>query len=188
MAEVRKVTTPVFRVSFPAVFEAKPGPDGGEPKFSIAMLFDAEAQKTAEFANMKKLAQAAIKERWGDKVPSNLRNPFRKGEEKPDLEGYGEGIVFVSASSKMKPGVIDAKKNKITDEEAFYAGCYARATVVAYAYDKAGNKGVAFGLNNVQKIRDGESLTGRVAAENDFDEVDTSAWEEESSSGDDFLS
>lgn len=188
----RKVTTPMFRASFPNVFEARPGPDGGEPKFGVSMLFDAEAQASAEYANMKKLAVAAAKEKFGDKLKPDgngwfhgLRNPFRNAAEKSELEGYEEGMTFANATSKHKPGLIDAKKAAITSEENFRAGCYARATVVAYAYEKAGNKGVAFGVNNIQKLKNGASLGGHVAAENDFDEVDTSAWDNEE--GDDFL-
>jgi hypothetical protein len=166
----------------------------GEPKYGVSMLFDAEAIKGPEFANMKKLAAVAAKEKFGDKLKSDgkgwfigLRNPFRDGAEKADLEGYGEGITFCNATSKMKPGLVGAKMQKLHTEEDFYAGCYARATVVAYGYERAGNKGVSFGLNNLQKLRDGESLSGRVAAENDFDEVDTSAWDSDEKKDGDFL-
>lgn len=171
---MRKVSTPVFRASFPWLFEPQPPMEGntGEPKYSVVMLFDEAAQKSPEFKAMKDLANAAIKEKWGDKVPSTLRNPFRPGSDKPDLDGY-EGCIFVSASSKMQPGVVDGRLNRIISKEVapegFYAGCFARATVTAYAYDKAGNKGVAFGLQNVQKIRDGEAFSQRTRAEDDFE-------------------
>lgn len=176
---VRKVTSPKFRASFPWLFEPQPPMEGSansEPKYSVVMLFDATAQKSPEFAAMKRLAEAAIKDKWGDKVPSNIRNPFRNGSEKPELEGYGEGVIFVSASSKMQPGLVDAKLSRIMSRDigpdGFYAGCYARATLTAYAYDKAGNKGVAFGLQNVQKLGDGEAFSGRTRAEDDFEQAE----------------
>lgn len=175
---VRKATSPKFRASFPWLFEPQPPMEGsvGEPKYSVVMLFDKAAQATPEFKAMKKLAEAALKDKWGDKPPSNLRNPFRSGTEKPEMEGYGEGVIFVSASSKMQPGVVDGALRPIMSRNiepaGFYAGCYARATVVAYAYDKAGNKGVAFGLNNVQKLGDGEAFSGMVRAEDDFGAVE----------------
>jgi hypothetical protein len=132
---------------------------------------------------MKDLAVAALKEKFGDKVVPDgngwyklktgkaLRNPFRDGSEKAELDGY-EGMVFASATSKMQPGIVDARVQRIIDENEFVSGHYARATITAYGYDKAGNVGVAFGLQNIQKLRDGEPFSGRTAAENDFDAVD----------------
>jgi len=180
----RKVTTPVFRGSFVNLFEAKPGPDGKNPKFGLTMLFDAEAQKTPQFKAMQALAVAAAREKFGDKIKADgkgwfhgLRGPIRDGAEKSDLEGY-EGCVFAAATTKQQPGVVDAKVQRIIDPAAAYSGAYYRATVTAYAYEQAGNKGVAFGLQNVQKVREGERMAGRVEAEKDFEEVDTSAFTE----------
>lgn len=192
---VRKVTSPKFRASFPWLFEPQPPMEGsqGEPKYSVVMLFDKAAQASPEFKAMKQLANAAIKDKWGDKPPVNLRNPFRDGAEKPELEGYGDGVVFVSASSKMQPGLIDGRLNRIMSRDVgpdgFYAGCYARATLTAYAYDKAGNKGVAFGLQNVQKLGDGEAFSGRTRAEDDFEQVEDVFGGEGGSAGgaEDFL-
>jgi hypothetical protein len=174
-----KVTTPKFRMSFPALLVASAMKDDegkeGEPKFSLVMLFDKAAQATPEFAKMKEIAKAAAIAKFGPdyktKVP-NLRSPFRDGMEKAQLEGYGEGVVFVSASTKSRPGVIDAAKRRIDSAEEIYPGRNARATVTAYAYDRRGNKGIAFGLHNVQLLNGGESLSGRVKAEDDFDEVE----------------
>jgi hypothetical protein len=72
---------------------------------------------------------------------------------------------------------VDAAVQPIMEEGEFYAGCYARATISPYAYDKAGNRGVAFGLRNIQKIADGEPFSGKSKPENDFDslDVDTTA-------------
>jgi hypothetical protein len=35
---------------------------------------------------------------------------------------------------------------------------------------------VALGLNNLQKVGEGEAFSQRIAAEEDFDEVDDSVW------------
>ena len=162
---MRKVMTPEFRASFANVFQPHAFP-GQEPKYSIVMLFP----KSTDLTELKKLAQEAVEEKWPDiaKRPANLRNPFRDGDvEKPDMDGY-RGQTFVTASSKMKPGVVDSELVPIIDVNDFYSGCYARATVVAYAYDRAGNQGVSLGLQNVQKIRDGEPFSGRSKPEDDF--------------------
>lgn len=187
----KKILTPVFRASFANVFEPKAGPEGGEPKYSVVMLFDEAAQKTPEYKAMVDLLKAAVLEKFGPnfKVPSNFKMAFRDGSEKPDLDGY-EGTKFATASTKQKPGVIGPRKQQLISSEVgpdgFYSGCWARATVTAYAYDRAGNKGVAFGLQNLQKVREGEAFSGRVAAENDFDEVAEAAFADEGSvAGDD---
>ena len=159
------VMTPEFRVSFPAVFKPKrqKGDATSEPKYGLTMLFP----KGADLSKLKRAAEEAVKEKWGDKPPKNLRSPFRDQGEK-EYEGYVEGAVFVSASSKQKPGLVDRQRQDIIDETEFYPGCYARATLRAFAYDNNGNKGVAFGLNNVQKLRDGDPLGGRTRAQDDF--------------------
>jgi hypothetical protein len=173
-ADREKVTTPEFRVSFPNVFRAA-SYDGGEPKFNVSMIFS----KKADLAAMKAIAKAAVKAKWGDKPPSNLKNPFRDGTEKEHLDGYGPDTIFVGASTKSRPGLVDKSLNPIIEEDEFYAGCYARATISAFCYDVKGNKGVSFGLHNIQKLRDGESFSGRVAAEEDFDKVDDGAWDDD---------
>lgn len=173
--EKKKVLTPEFRVSFPHVFEKHTAFEGQEAKFSCVMLFP----KKTDLKELKRAVTNAATEKWGpkEKWPKNMRMPFRDGDEKSDLSGY-EGTIFVSASSKQKPQVIGNKKvdgafpRIEKEDEQFYAGCYARATLIAFAYDKAGNKGVSFSLQNLQKLKDGEQFSGRKNADDEFDEVD----------------
>jgi hypothetical protein len=166
------IMTPEFRVSFPNVF--RPGKviqAGAEPKYGVTMLFP----KGADLSKLKAAAQAAVVEKWGadqSKWPKNLRSPFRDQGEK-EFAGYEPGAVFITATSKQKPGLVDAQVQDIIEESQFYAGCYARATVRAFAYDQAGNSGVAFGLQNIQKLREGEPLGGRTKPSQDFEPVDT---------------
>ena len=42
-----------------------------------------------------------------------------------------------------------------------------------YGYDNAGNVGINFGLNNLQKVGDGDPLGGRSTPEADFKAVTT---------------
>ena len=184
----KKITTGEFRVSYANVFEPTKF-EGQTPKYGVTMLFP----KGTDLSPMKKLAQEALNEKWPDKSkrPKGLRNPFRDGDtEKPDVDGYA-GMTFVRANSKQKPGVVDRQRNPIFTEEEFYSGCYARATLTAYAYDHAGNRGVAFGLQNLQKLRDGEEFSGRAKAEDDFevyeDDSDGAVFDNEDD-GDDFMS
>lgn len=169
------VITSEFRVSFANVF--RPGKvmqEGATPKYGVTMLFP----KGADLSALTSAAHAVMVEKWGaDKAkwPKNLRNPFRDQGEK-DHAGYEAGAVFINATSQQRPGLVDAKLQDIIEERDFYSGCFARASVRAFAYDKAGNRGVAFGLQNVQKLRDGEPLGGRSRPSDDFEPVaDTSA-------------
>lgn len=165
MADI--VMTPEFRVSFPAVFKPRvqQNDDGspGTPKYELTMLF----AKGADLSKLKAAAQEAVREKWGDKPPKNLRSPFRDQGDK-ELEGYEAGAFFIRATSIQKPGLVDRWREDIIDETEVYAGCYARATLRAFTYEKKGNKGVAFGLNNIQKLRDGDPLGGRTRAQDDF--------------------
>jgi hypothetical protein len=164
----KKCVTPKFRVSFPHVF--KPSSfEGQEPKYSLVMLF----VKGSELKDMKRAANNAAVEKWGpkEKWPKNMRNPFRDGDEKAETDGY-KGCTFVSASSKQRPQVVDNQVNEIIEESVFYPGCYARATLIAFAYDTKGNKGISFALQNIQKLGDGPAFSGRKNAKEEFDAVE----------------
>jgi hypothetical protein len=82
-------------------------------------------------------------------------------------------MLYFTASSKAKPGVVDADVSPIMEQSEVYSGCYARVSLRAFAFSNSGNKGVSFGLGNVQKLADGDSLGGsRARAEDDFTPID----------------
>lgn len=175
-ANPKKAMTPKFRVSFPALFEASAMDENSKAKYGVTMLFPKDTDLSKIEAAHDAALQEGITKLWKGKKPKNLRTPFRDGDEEEDYaekDGYADHI-FVRASSLQKPGVIDKDKDKISDPMEVYAGCYARATIVAYAYDVAGNRGVAFGLQNLQKLKDGDAFSGRMQAQDEFDE-----WEDE---------
>jgi hypothetical protein len=170
MSKKTVILTPRFRVAFPHVFRPNPF-GGGEPKYRLTMVFP----KGTDLSALKAAAKAAAEEKWGANIPKGLRSPFRDGAEKAHVEGFGPDVIFISASSMQKPGLVDrvagpdGKPVPIEAETDFYGGCFARATLTAFAYDNSGNKGVSFGLQNIQKLADGPSFTGRRKPEEDFD-------------------
>ena len=183
-----KVTTPRFRASFPAIISPSQMKDEkGVPtsplRYSVVMLFDSAAQATPEFKAMQELAhQAAVFEFGPDykkKVP-NFKSPFHDGNQK-DTEKYPNYKDMVHATAVRypvigPPGVITGSKERVdlASEKAgelIYAGRYMRATVSALAYDKAGNKGVSFYLQNIQLLSGGEPFNGSRDPVADFDEV-----------------
>lgn len=93
---------------------------------------------------------------------------MRDGDiEKPDDEAYANAY-FINANSATAPGVVDADRQPIIERSEVYSGVYGRASINFYAFNVNGNKGIACGLNNLQKIRDGEPLGGKSSAESDF--------------------
>ena len=108
--------------------------------------------------------------KFGGKRPNKaaLKLPLRDGDTERDDEAYANSF-FVNANSLTPPQVVDENVSPILDRSEVYSGCYARVSLSFYAFNTNGNKGVACGLGNIQKIRDGEPLgAGRVSAESDF--------------------
>lgn len=169
-----KVITGVnTRWSYVNAWEAK-SINGGTPKYSVSLIIPKSDTKTIE--KIQAAIQAAYEEGQGKlkgsgkTVPalSVLKVPLRDGdEERPDDETYA-GCYFVNANSASAPGVVDADRNPILDRFEVYSGVYGRASINFYAFNSNGNKGIACGLNNLQKIRDGEPLGGKSRAEDDF--------------------
>lgn len=175
------VMTPKFRVSYPNVFKPKKNQLSGKDEYSVVALFP----KGTDLSVLQKAAKEAIEAKWGPdkaKWPKNLRNPFRdQGERAKEDEatgklvlpaGYEEGAIYLNLKSSQRPGIVDQNVQDIIDESQFYAGCWARATVSCYAYDQAGNRGVAFGLGNIQKVAEGDPLGGRTRPQDDFAAID----------------
>ena len=171
--------TPEFRAAFISVFKATSmkNADGSvnKPKYSIRACFP----PTAKLDALKKEAQLAAQEKWGDKIPKTLRSPFRLNEELENpIIGIGDDWVIMSfsANEDRRPGIVDAKLQDIIDDSDVYSGAWYRAQVRAFAYENAGNKGVSFGLQNVQKLRDDDTLgSGRIPASKAFEPVDVPA-------------
>ena len=154
--------------------------NGGDPKYSVSAIIPKSDTKTINA--IKAAIEQAKKDsvsKWGGKVPANLKLPLRDGDiDRPDDEAYA-GCYFFNANSRQAPQVVDAKVQPILDQSEVYSGCYGRVSVTFYAYNSNGNKGVAAGLGNVQKLKDGEPLGSRVNAKDEFDAVEAE---------DDFLS
>ena len=97
-----------------------------------------------------------------------IKTPLRDGDlERPDDEAYN-GCYCINANSATAPGIVDAACQPIIERSEVYSGVYGRASINLYAFNSNGNKGIACGLNNLQKIKDGDSLGGKARAEDDF--------------------
>lgn len=161
------IITPEFRAVFVSLFKpSKPknAPETQPPKYSIRAAFPPDT----DFTVLHKEIELAIseKEAWQEKRPKNIRSPFREnGELDNPIQGIPDDWIVMTFSSDAlhKPGLVASDLQDIIDETQVYSGAWFRAEVRAYAYNPPGNNGVAFGLQNVQKLRDDDPLK---AAEN----------------------
>lgn len=173
------VLTPEFRVAFPAVFRPKRNDLNGKDEYSVVALFP----KGCDLTPLINAAQEAIAKKFGadkSKWPQNMRSPFRdqgdRAKENDDgkevlPQGYEKGAQYITFRSNQRPGCVNQNVEDIIDEAEFYGGCWARAEVNAYAYDMKGNRGVSFGLGNLQKMRDDDHFGNRSKPQDCFSPV-----------------
>jgi hypothetical protein len=148
--------------------------NGGAEKYSVSVLIPKDDVKTINAINAA--IDAAIEEgiaKFGGKKPNKaaIKLPMRDGDTERDDEAY-KGHYFINANSKTAPQIVDRAVKPILDRSEVYSGCYARVSLNFYAFNANGNRGIACGLGNIQKVRDGEPLGGKTSASDDFATLD----------------
>lgn len=170
---MKVITGKDTRWSYANVWEAK-SINGGTPKFSVSLIIPKSDTVTVQ--KIKAAIEAAYHEGEaklkgnGKTVPplAAIKTPLRDGDvERPDDEAYANAY-FINANSSTAPGIVDLDRNPILSRSEVYSDVYGRASINFYAFNSNGNKGIACGLNNLQKVRDGEPLGGKASAEADF--------------------
>jgi hypothetical protein len=163
-----KVVTGKVRFSYANVFAPKASVEGGTPKYSVSIIIPKSDKETiSKLQKAFEETKAASSAYFGGSIPKNLKGGLRDGDAEKEDAAY-EGCYFINANSVQKPGVVDQDLNPILDQNEFYSGCYGRASITFYPYNAQGSKGIACGLNNVQKLEDGEKLGGGTTAAADF--------------------
>lgn len=177
------------RVSFPKVYKAEAFEDQ-QPKFSAVCL----VKKKFDLTPVRKALFKAKVKQWGEdkaKWPKNLLSPIKDGDEMENpVDGY-EGHWAISASNKLRPNVVNGQLEPITEEsDEFYAGCYAKFALRAYAWEFKSKKGVvlkrgvSFSLESLQKTAEGERFSGRPSVEDTFDKIEDNDGGDDDSSDD----
>lgn len=165
-----RVVTGEVRLSYANIFEAK-SIQGGKPKYSVSLIIPKSDTET--LAKIERAIDAVLDAgigKFGGKRPNKaaLKLPLHDGDIERDDEAYANAM-FVNANSTTPPQVVDASLQPILDAAEVYSGCYARVSISFYAFNTNGNRGIACGLGNIQKLRDGEPLGGnRISAATDF--------------------
>jgi hypothetical protein len=173
MENSTKVVTGKVRFCYINVFEPTAMNEGDTPKYNICILIPKTDKKTLE--NIQKAIDAAKligKAKLANKngqIPADaaLKLPLRDGDAERADDPAFENCYFINANSNRKPSIVDRDLNPIMEKEEFYSGCYGRASINFYAFNVS-SKGIAAGLNNLQKLEDGEMLAGGSTAEEDF--------------------
>ena len=167
------ITGPKTRWSYANVWDPK-SINGGTPKYSVSLIIpksDVATVKKIEAAIQAAYEEGESKLKGNSKsVPSLkvLKTPMRDGDlERPDDAAYADSY-FINANSASAPGIVDEDCQPILERSEVYSGVYGRVSINFYAFNSNGNKGIACGLNNLQKIADGEPLGGKSRAEDDF--------------------
>lgn len=171
-----KVVTGTVRLSYANVWEPK-SINGGTEKYSVSLIIPKSDKKTIDAIN--KAVDAAIEEgiaKFGGKKPNKaaIKLPLRDGDTERDDEAYANSY-FVNANSTTPPQIVDQNVNPILNRSEVYSGVYAKVSINFYAFNTNGNKGVACGLGNIQKVRDGQPLGNRSSASDDFTAIDDGA-------------
>ena len=182
-----KILTPVFRLSYPHVFEKHHNDLAKRDQYDLVMLFDKKTAK-ADLKGMYELMQKVATVAFGAN-PKGLKNPFKDGDTATNQAGElikernpsCEGQYVLSVWAKQKPGVVNGKNEIVLDQDEVYGGCYCRAQVNCYAYSQGGNCGVSFGLLHVQKVKDGDPFGNRTKPEDAFAPVQAESQTEDAS-------
>ena len=161
-----------FRLAFPSIFKPTPKSKDSPDKlaYQATMVF---AANDPALLDLRKMVKAAIVEKWGEdkaKWPPTLRAldlksylsltgkdgfPLRDGST-VNWAGAGPGTVVVKATANpdYPPKVVDQRKDDILDKSKILSGMICRAVVRPFAYDRPDSKGVSFGLNIIQLVKD----------------------------------
>ena len=164
-----KVVTGIVRLSYEHVWEPA-SINGSNPKYSVSLIIPKDDVKT--IAAINQAVENAIKDgaaKFGGKIPPKgaLKLPLRDGDTEREDEAYRDAY-FINANSTTAPQIVDRSVQPILDRSEVYSGCYARVSINFYAFNSNGNRGIACGLGNIQKVRDGEPLGGKTSAADDF--------------------
>ena len=165
-------------MSYLNVNEPKVPLGGGTPKYSVSLIIP--KSDTVTVAKIRAAIQAAYEEGQSKlkgsskSVPAlkDLKIPLRDGDKDREGDEAYKDSWFVNANSTTKPGVVDADRNPILESSELYSGIIGRASINFYAFNSNGNRGIACGLNNIQKLADGTPLGGHSRAEDDFADLD----------------
>ena len=178
--------TPEMIGSYIKVFEPEANLSG-EMKYSIQLIIPkSDTKGVAQLKDAIEKAKLAGKEKkWNGKIPKFRYEPLRDGDaelesgEKTEPVYKGKYFINATRTVKSKPQVVGPDAKPLLNQEELYSGCIVRADIKPYAYSSGGNHGIAWWLNSLMLVRDGQRLDGKVDAEEAFASFATTETETE---------
>lgn len=170
-----KVVTPEVRLAFVHLLEPFSNDPDKDPKYSCVVMIPKTDQATIQrlAAAQQAAAEDGKNKKFGGRIPPNLKSTIHDGDTEMDLEAYpefaGHYFLTTTANTKFPPQIVDRALNPVLDHQRVYSGVWARVSMVAFAFNTQGNRGISFGLRNVQIVRDGERFSGGASASDDFE-------------------
>jgi hypothetical protein len=145
------------------------GQPTGDPKYGLALFFDEDT----DISELLAVAHRKAVEAFGPTAKALIAKgkigwPFADtadmDDPSPPFDKPGTVVNFKTAD---KPGIVDENAEPLMDKSDIYSGMEARVSCRCFSYDNE-SKGISFALVNVQKLGDGERMSGNPAAEDDF--------------------
>lgn len=173
MANETRVTTGKARFCYANIWTPKKN-DSGKEVYSVTIVIpksDTETYNKISAAIQEVYSGSEEVLKGNNKsVPKleDIKIPLRDGDEEREGDPIFAGSWFINATSIYAPGIFDVNRNVISDTNQVYSGCYGRASISFYAYNKKGGRGIACGLRGLQKLEDGEQLGGFASVADDF--------------------
>lgn len=170
-----RFVTGKVRLSYAKIMRPGKNEMNGKNEYSAVVLVP--KTDTDTITGLKAAAKAAIEKKFGGTPPKGLKNPLRDGDTSTKDDGSPMGPEYKghfffnckTDAERNKPAIIDMNGRDLIDPDAVVSGDYVKLSVNAYAYDAVGNKGVAFGLNNVLLVAKGDPLGApRMSAADEF--------------------
>ena len=171
-----QITTGKVRFSYVNIFTPRDNGDGSDPKYSVTLLIPKSDRATLQKIKtaIDNAKQNYTEKNSGKKLPTNIKSTLHDGDgERPSGGEFGpecKGCYVITVSSLNKPVIVDAQKLPITDSTEVYSGCYGRAIINFFVYNRNGNTGITAGLNGIMKLYDGDPLAGGVVTDADWDD------------------
>lgn len=158
----RQFTTSLVRLSYVSVFQPRETPQGIK-KYSVTCLLP-KSDKAGYDALMKAISEeyqankdTILKGIAKPKIPVHDGDGTTSTGAEFGPECKGHWVFTASANEDYPPSVVDQRVQPIMNRTDMYSGCWGHVAISIYAYNNQ-SKGIGFGLNGVQKVKDDEAL------------------------------
>lgn len=161
-----------IRCGYLVVDQPKKNNLNGEMEYSLQMIVP-KGSVSAKIIQAE--IQRVIGEKWGNNPPPHLKLTFRDADAEAEAKGkkvdeHMKNSHFMNVSTKERPGIVGPDGLPAANAAEYRSGDYFHISIGCFPFVLP-EPGVSFGLNNVQFVRKGETLTGRKRAEDEFDSL-----------------